>query len=71
MLSSYPAACACVGCGWAGNLIPSLAPGGQGAEVGALQRAWFRCPRCGTEWEVRIRNDRVTVVPAPPGGPTE
>ena len=28
-----------------------------------MQRAWFRCPRCQGDWEVRITNDRATVVP--------
>jgi CheY-like chemotaxis protein len=28
-----------------------------------MHRAWFRCPRCQDDWEVRITNDRVTVLP--------
>jgi hypothetical protein len=29
-----------------------------------MQRAWFRCPRCEEDWEVRIRDDTVIVLPA-------
>jgi hypothetical protein len=64
MLSSYPVACPHEGCGWTGSLVPSLLRGGTGAEIVAMQRAWFRCPQCQHDWEVRIRNDRVTVMPA-------
>ena len=63
MLSSFPVACPHEGCGWTGNLIPSLIRGGTGEEVASMQRAWFCCPRCHRDWEVRITNDRVTVVP--------
>jgi hypothetical protein len=28
-----------------------------------MQRAWFRCPRCQRDWEVRIKDDKVSVVP--------
>jgi hypothetical protein len=28
-----------------------------------MHRAWFRCPRCQGDWEVRITDDRVTVLP--------
>lgn len=68
MLSSYPVACPQDGCNWTGSLIPSLLKGGQGAEIQAMQRAWFRCPRCDRDWEVRIVNDRVIVVPSPEPG---
>lgn len=64
MLSSYPVACPHEGCSWTGGLIPSLLPGGAGAEITATQRAWFRCPRCQGDWEARITHDRVTVLPA-------
>jgi hypothetical protein len=64
MLSSYPVACPHKDCGWAGSLVPSLVRGGAGEEIATMQRAWFRCPRCQGDWEVRITNDRVTVVPA-------
>lgn len=63
MLSSYPVACPHASCGWAGNLVPSLLRGGPDAEIVSMHRAWFRCPRCQGDWEVRITNDRVTVLP--------
>jgi hypothetical protein len=63
MLSSYPVACPLEDCGWIGSLIPSLLQGGGGAEIASMHRAWFRCPRCQCDWEVRITNDRVTVLP--------
>jgi hypothetical protein len=69
MLSSYPVTCPHMGCDWTGNLVPSLLRGGSDAEIASLQRAWFRCPRCQRDWEVRITDDRVTVLPvAEPGG---
>ena len=70
MLSSYPVGCPHAGCGWKGNLVPSLLQGGASEEVASLQRAWFRCPRCRKDWEVRIDGDRVTVAPvvAPAAG---
>jgi hypothetical protein len=64
MLSSYPVACPHQDCGRTGSLIPSLVRGGAEAEVASMQRAWFRCPGCQRDWEVRITNDRVTVLPA-------
>jgi hypothetical protein len=64
MLSSYPVACPREGCGWSGNLLPSLVRGGSGHEVTSAQRAWFRCPRCESDWEVRIIDDKVTAPPA-------
>jgi hypothetical protein len=63
MLSSYPVACPHANCGWGGSLIPSLVQGGCDEEIASMQRAWFRCPRCQHDWEVRISNDEVTVVP--------
>jgi hypothetical protein len=59
MLSSYPVACPYAGCGWAGGLLPSVIRGGEGAEVASMQRAWFHCPRCQRDWEVRIDNDKL------------
>ena len=63
MLSSYPVACPLEGCGWTGNLVPSLLKGGSDAEIVSMQRAWFQCPSCHRDWEVRINNDRVIAVP--------
>ena len=48
--------------------VPSHVRGGAGEEIATMQRAWFRCPNCRGDWEVRITNDRVTVVPAPEHG---
>jgi hypothetical protein len=50
-------------CDWTGSLAPS-SQGGDSAEIVAMQRAWFRCPRCRRDWEVRITGDKVTVLPA-------
>ena len=69
MLSSYPVTCPYEGCGWGGNLVPSLLRGGADAEIGRKQRAWFHCPGCQRDWEVRISDDRVTVAPAAERGP--
>jgi hypothetical protein len=63
MLSSYPVACPHEGCSWIGGLIPSLVRGGASAEVASTQRAWFRCPRCERDWEVRISDDKVEALP--------
>ena len=54
MLSSYPVTCPYAGCGWTGSLVPSLLRGGEGSEIASAHRAWFRCPRCDGDWEVRI-----------------
>ncbi len=43
---------------------PGLGSVWQDAEIVSMQRAWFRCPRCQRDWEVRIADDRVTVLPA-------
>jgi hypothetical protein len=64
MLSSYPVGCPCANCTWTGSLVPSLLQGGAEAEVASMHRAWFRCPRCQGDWEVRITNDRVIAMPA-------
>jgi hypothetical protein len=63
MLSSYPVACPHKNCDWTGSLVPSRLRGGADAEIASMHRAWFRCPRCQGDWEVRITNDRVTVLP--------
>ncbi len=63
MLSSYPVICPQARCGWMGNLVPSLLPGGGSAEIKPGERAWFRCPRCGGDWEVQIADDHVIVQP--------
>jgi hypothetical protein len=68
MLSSYPVACPHVNCGWTGSLVPSVLRGGADAEIASMHRAWFRCPRCQADWEVRIIDDRVTVLPAVESG---
>ena len=68
MLSSYSVACPHQGCGWSGSLLPSVLRGGAGAEIVSMQRAWFRCPQCAGDWEVRITNDKVTVLPTLEGG---
>lgn len=64
MLTSYSLSCPHAGCGWTGNLVPSVDRGGTDAEIESTQRAWFQCPRCQRDWEVRITNDRVTALPA-------
>ncbi len=64
MLTSYPVACPHANCGWTGSLMPSLLRGGADAEIASMHRAWFRCPRCQGDWEVRITDDRVKVLPA-------
>jgi hypothetical protein len=64
MLSSYSVACTDANCGWTGSLVPSLLRGGANAEIVSMHRAWFRCPHCQRDWEVRISNDRITVLPA-------
>jgi hypothetical protein len=63
MLTSYPVACPHKNCGWTGNLMPSHLRGGADAEIVSMHRAWFQCPRCQHDWEIRITDDRVTVLP--------
>jgi hypothetical protein len=65
MLSSYPVACPHAACGWTGSLLPSLLRGGASSEIASMQRAWFRCPRCQGDWEVRMVGDAVEVVRLP------
>jgi hypothetical protein len=64
MLSTYPVACPRANCGWANSLVPSVLRGGPDAEIVSMHRARFRCPRCQADWEVRITDDRVKVLPA-------
>jgi hypothetical protein len=64
MMSSYPVACPHENCSWSGSLVPSQVQGGVDAEIVSMHRAWFRCPSCKQDWEVRITDDRVTVLPA-------
>jgi hypothetical protein len=70
MLSSYPVACPHANCTWTGSLVPSHLRGGADAEIASMHRAWFHCPSCHGDWEVRITDDRVTVLPRAerPGG---
>ena len=63
MLSSYRVTCPHQGCGWAGSLVPSVLRGGEDSEIIPGQRAWLQCPRCRRNWEVRIKDDKVTVLP--------
>jgi len=63
MLSSYPVSCPSENCGWTGSLVPSRIQGGADSEIVSMQRAWFRCPRCRHDWEVRLTDDRVMVMP--------
>ncbi len=64
MLSSYPVACPYEGCGWSGNLVPSLVRGGGDAEVALMQLAWLHCPGCRRDWEVRVSGDAAEAIPA-------
>jgi hypothetical protein len=63
MLSSYPVACPHKNCGWTGSLVPSTIRGGAGAVITSRQLAWFQCPSCQGDWEVRITDDKVTILP--------
>jgi hypothetical protein len=63
MLSSYSVGCPHQNCSWTGSLVPSHLRGGLEAEIVSMHRAWFRCPRCHHDWEVRITDDRVAVLP--------
>jgi len=63
MLTSYWVSCPHENCGWTGNVVPSHLQGGVDAEIVSMHRAWFQCPRCKHDWEVRITNERVTVMP--------
>jgi hypothetical protein len=63
MLSSYPVSCPHEFCDWHGNVVPSHLQGGASAEIAKRQRAWFQCPRCKHDWEVRLSGDEVTIIP--------
>jgi hypothetical protein len=63
MVTSYPVTCPHADCTWKGDLVPSLLRGGEGTEILSMHRGWFRCPLCGGDWEVRITNDEVSVLP--------
>lgn len=69
MLTSFSVACPNPACDWTGNLVPSHLQGGADAEIVSTHRAWFQCPRCQRDWEVRITDEKVTVLPAEPCGP--
>ena len=63
MLSSYRVVCPHAECGWTGSLVPSVLRDGEDAEIASGHRAWLQCPRCRRNWEVRIKDDLVTVLP--------
>ncbi len=63
MLSSYPVICPHPECNWTGNLVPSQIRGGADAEIASLQRAWFLCPSCQRNWEMRIQGEKVVGLP--------
>ena len=63
MLTSFSVACPYDNCDWTGSLVPSRLRGGADAEIASMQRAWFCCPRCQRDWEVRINDEKVTIVP--------
>ena len=63
MLTSYSVACPHPKCDWTGSLVPSHLRGGADAEIVSMHRAWFQCPRCRCDWEVRITDDKVTILP--------
>ena len=63
MLSSFSVACPHEDCDWTGSLIPSRLQGGGDDEIVSMQKAWFHCPHCKRDWEVRITNDTVTALP--------
>jgi hypothetical protein len=64
MLSSFPVTCPHDQCGWTGNLVPSHLRGGIDSVIVSMHRAWFRCPHCQRDWEVRITNESVKVLPS-------
>ena len=67
MTTSYSVAYPHPKCRWTGNLVPSEWQEGASAEILSMHRAWFRCPRCQGDWEARIANDKVTVLPVVAG----
>lgn len=64
MMSRYPVRCPHESCGWTGKLVPSQFRGGVDAEIASTHRAWFTCPNCRRDWEVRITDDKVEVLPS-------
>lgn len=62
MLTSFPVRCPHAGCAWTDDLMPSRTPGGPAADIEPWGHGWFRCPRCGQDWEGEIRDDRVLVL---------
>jgi len=68
MLTSYSVMCPHENCGWTGNVVPSHLRGGEDAEIVSMHKAWFQCPRCNNDWEVRITNEKVIVVPVAESG---
>jgi hypothetical protein len=63
MLTSYSVTCPHENCGWVGNVVPSHLRDGADAEILSMHKAWFKCPRCQNDWEVRITDENVTVLP--------
>jgi hypothetical protein len=63
MLTSYSVVCPYQNCDWRGSLVPSHVRGGSDAEISSAERAWLRCPRCQRDWEIRIEDERVTILP--------
>ena len=68
MLTSFSVTCPNRTCGWTGNLVPSHLRGGADAEIVSMHRAWFQCPRCQCDWEVRITDEKVTILPVAKDG---
>ena len=62
MLSSCSVACPNEHCSWTGSLVPWLLQGGKDEEIVSMQKAWFQCPRCKSDWEMRVINDDVTAL---------
>ena len=48
---------------WTGSWMSTPIRGGTGAKVASMQYVWFCCPHREHDWELRITNDRTTVVP--------
>lgn len=63
METGYRAACPHEDCGWTGDLSPSMDRGGPIGRLASTGRAWFCCPHCQRDWEVRILRDGVTILP--------
>ena len=51
-------------CDWTGDLVLSHVQRRGEAEIGPTDQAWFRCPRCQHQWEVRVTDDALIVLPA-------